>query len=85
MRSLQSMLIKASTFGHRFLVVSEDDTIYVGKNPRDAFQIVRDMDEVTIQLLDETGKPIDWVFLTPGEDEYICACQCDGFFDNWVI
>lgn len=85
-RSLQSMLVKASTLGHSFNVVSEGDVLYCGKNPRDAFQIIRDLDEVSIDLVDEEGVFVDWAFIVPGDSEaYICDCNCDGFFDNWEI
>ena len=85
MRSLQSMLIAASTLGHFFKVVSEGDVLYMGKNPRDAFQIIRDMDEVMLQLVNDGMSTVEVAFLTPGEDEYICDCTCNGFFDNWGI
>jgi hypothetical protein len=85
-RSLMSMMIKASTLGKTFMVFSEGETLYMGKNPRDAFQIIRDMEEVNISLLSENGNPVDWALLTPGEtDAYICDCFCGGFFDNWEI
>lgn len=84
MRSLQSMLIAASTLGKTFCVTSEGDTLYEGKNPRDAFQIIRELEEVHLALLDNAGYMIDWAFLTPGEtDAYICDCMCNGFFDKW--
>jgi hypothetical protein len=85
-RSLMSMMIKASTLGHAFEVVSEGEELYVGKNPRDAFQIIRDMDEVILNLRNSNGELLDWAFLTPGEtDAYICDCSTGYFFDNWEI
>jgi len=85
MRSLQSMLIAASTLGHTFHVVSEGDSLYTGKNPRDAFQVIRDLDEVTLQLVSDAGICMETAFLTPGDtDCYICDCSCDGFFDKWI-
>jgi hypothetical protein len=84
MRSLQSMLIAASTLGHTFHVVSEGERLYTGKNPRDAYQIIRDMEEVTLRLVSNEGIRLESAFLTPGEtDCYICDCSCDGFFDKW--
>lgn len=83
MRSLQSMLIAASTLGHTFHVVSEGDRLYTGKNPRDAYQVIRELDEVTLRLVSGEGICLETAFLTPGEDDYICDCSCDGFFDKW--
>ena len=83
MRSLQSMLIAASTLGHTFHVVSEGDTLYKGKNPRDAYQIIRELDEVMLQLVSDAGFCVEVAFLTPGEDDYIADCTCDKFFDKW--
>ena len=47
MRSLQSMFIAASVEGFTFDV---DDGEYVGKNPRDAFQVARDAEEVVVTV-----------------------------------
>jgi hypothetical protein len=85
-RSLQSMLIAASTTGHFIHVVSEGDTLYMGKNPRDAFQVIRDMEEVEVSLVNPDKTHFDWAYLLPGDTEaYICDCTCGGFFDNWEI
>lgn len=87
-RSLMSMLIKASTLGKTFEVVSEGDTLYTGKNPRDAFQVIRELDEVSLRLVNTDGSYFDWCLLTPGDTyAYICDCWAGPnlFFDNWEI
>jgi len=78
------MLIAASTLGHTFHVVSEGDSLYTGKNPRDAYQVIRELEEVTVQLIDDAkGLCIDWAFILPYEDDYMADCDCNGFFDKW--
>jgi hypothetical protein len=79
MRSLQSMFIAASVEGFTFDV---DDGEYVGKNPRDAFQVARHVEEVVVTLIKD-GKIVDRAFILPFEDDYMADCFCDGFFDKW--
>jgi hypothetical protein len=83
MRSLQSMFIIASTQGFTFEVSSEGEVDYTGKNPRDAFQAARELDEVTVNLRNDEGEQVDWAFIIPGQDDYMVDCNCNGFFDKW--
>ena len=83
MRSLQSMLIAASTLEHFFKVVSEGDVLYMGKNPRDAFQEMRGLEEVTLSLVSDGMSTIESAFILPLEDDYMADCSCNGFFDKW--
>ena len=82
MRSLQSMLIAASTLKHFFKVVSEGEVLYMGKNPRDAFQACRYLEEVTVRLIKDSVI-VEWAFILPTEDDYMADCSCNGFFDKW--
>ena len=85
-RSLQSMFIQASRLGNTFVAVCEEgQLVYKGKNPRDVFQAVRELEVATVAMLNDAGVTVDFAFLTPGEEEYICDCWVNGFFDNWAI
>lgn len=79
MRSLQSMFIAASVEGFIFDV---DDGEYIGKNPRDAFQACRYLEEVSVRLIKD-GIIIEWALILPAEDDYMADCSCNGFFDKW--
>ena len=84
-RSLQSMLIQASRLGNTFEAMAGGQILYKGKNPRDVFQVVRELERVSVIMLNDAGVTVDWAFLTPGDEEYICDCSVDGFFDSWAI
>lgn len=79
MRSLQSMFIAASVEGFTFDV---DDGEYVGKNPRDAFQACRYLEEVSVRLIKD-GVIVEWALILSTEDDYMADCSCNGFFDKW--
>jgi hypothetical protein len=79
MRSLQSMFIAASVESFTFDV---DDGEYVGKNPRDAFQACRYLEEVSVRLIKD-GVILEWALILPSEDDYMADCSCNGFFDKW--
>lgn len=82
MRSLQSMFIAASTEGFIFEIGNEGEIDYTGKNPRDAFQACRYEDEVIVTLIKD-GFIADQAVITPGTEDYMVDCTCDGFFEKW--
>ena len=82
MRSLQSMFIAASVQGFTFEVGSDGEIDYTGKNPRDAFQACRYLEEVTVRLIKDSVI-VEWAFILPTEDDYMADCSCNGFFDKW--
>jgi hypothetical protein len=83
MRSLQSMFIAASTLGHTIQIICGGEIDYSGKNPRDAFQAVRGVEEANVYLINEQGIVIDEAHILPYEDDYMADCSCNGFFDKW--
>jgi hypothetical protein len=82
MRSLQSMFIAASVQGFIFEVGSDGEIDYTGKNPRDAFQACRYLDQAFITLTKD-GMIVDQAVIIPGQDDYMADCSCNGFFDKW--